>query len=194
MTFNYINIIHIYLYIYIYTYIYIYIYIYKYIYMKIPNYDIKKEDNKKRSYNDFINEEYRMLVCSQSGCGKTNTVIHMLRQPLVYYDKIYLYTPNNHQDKIRDLKEMMDIISKMVGYQVMEINGADDILDTCEYQNDNRKVIIFDDLVNAPEKIQSKIANHFTHGRHHNISPIYLTQSYYDTSQKLRQNCSHMIL
>ena len=60
------------------------------------------------------------------------------------------------------------------------------ILNTNEYPNNNRKIVIFDDLVNAPEKIQSKIANHFTDGRHHGISPVYISQSYYDTPQKLR--------
>ena len=33
-----------------------------------------------------------------------------------------------------------------------------------------------------------------TDGRHHGISPIYLSQSYYDVPQKIRLNCSHMIL
>ena len=88
----------------------------------------------------------------------------------------------------------MDDISKKVGYQVMEIKGSGEILDTMDYRNDNRKIVIFDDLINAPEKIQSKIANHFTDGRHHGISPVYISQSYYDIPQKLRQNCSHMIL
>ena len=49
-------------------------------------------------------------------------------------------------------------------------------------------------MINAPEKIQKKIANHWTDGRHHGISRIYLSQSYYDTPQKLRLNCSNMIL
>ena len=44
------------------------------------------------------------------------------------------------------------------------------------------------------KKIQNKIANHWTDGRHHGISPIYLSQSYYDTPKKLRLNCSNMIL
>ena len=44
------------------------------------------------------------------------------------------------------------------------------------------------------KKIQKIIANHWTDGRHHNISPIYLSQSYYDTPKKLRLNCSNMIL
>ena len=106
-----------------------------------------------------------MFITNQSKCGKTNTLMHMLRTPLVYYDKIYLYTPNQHQDKLQDLEKLMDKISETVGYPVLEIGAADDITDTSE----------------------NKIANHFTYGRYHKISPIYLTQSYYDVLQKLRQ-------
>ena len=162
--------------------------------VKIPNYDTHSNEKPKRRYNNYLDEDYRMLVAGASGSGKTNTVMHMLREPLVYYDKVYLYTRNPHQDKIQDLQKLMDGISQKVGYSVLEIKDPDDIMDTSEYPEGNRKVVIFDDLVNAPEKVQSKIANHFTDGRHHQISPIYLTQSYYDTPQKLRLNCSHMIL
>ena len=162
--------------------------------VKIPNYDTHVNEKPKKRLNDFLDEEYRMLVAGASGSGKTNTVMHMLRAPLVYYDKIYLYTPNPHQDKIKDLHLIMDGISQKVGYDILEIKDPDDIMDTSEYPEGNRKVVIFDDLVNAPSPVQSKIANHFTDGRHHQISPIYLTQSYYDTPQKLRLNCSHMIL
>ena len=162
--------------------------------VNIPNYDRGVTEKPKRRLNNFLNEEYRMLVAGASGSGKTNTIMHMLREPLVYYDKVYLYTPNPHQDKIKDLKRVMDKISRRVGYNVLEIGGEADILNTADYPEGNRKVVIFDDLVNAEKSVQAKIANHFTDGRHHNISPIYLTQSYYDTPQKLRLNCSHMIL
>ena len=108
--------------------------------------------------------------------------------------KIYLYTPNQHQDKIQDLEKIMDKISDKAGYPVLEIGSAGDIKDTSKYLDNNRKVVIFDDLVNAPAKIQNKIANHFTDGRNHKISPIYLTQSYYDVPPKFRNNCSRMIL
>ena len=67
-------------------------------------------------------------------------------------------------------------------------------MDTSEYPINNRKMVVFDDLFNAPDKIQSKIANRYTDARHHKISPIYLSQSYYDVPQKLRLNCSHMLL
>ena len=161
--------------------------------MKIPNYDSGKTKPKRR-LNNFLDEDYRMLVCGKSGCGKTNTLVHMLRKPLVYYDKIYIYTPNSHQEKIQDLVKVMNEISRHVGYDVLEVKGPNEILDTCEYPEGNRKVVVFDDLINAPEKVQNKIANHYTDGRHHGLSPIYLSQSYYDVPQKIRQNCFHMIL
>ena len=159
--------------------------------MKIPNYD-KTNNQSRRKYNDFLDEDFRMLVSGQTRCGKTNTLMHILRKPLIYYDKIYYYTPNQHQDKIQDLKKLMEGIK--VGYPVLELLEPDDILDTSEYPQGNRKVVVFDDLINAPDKIQKLIANHFTDGRHHKISPIYLSQSYYDVPQKIRLNCSHMIL
>ena len=160
--------------------------------MKIPNYD--KKQNTTSKINNIFDEDFRLLIAGESGCGKTNTLMHILRKPLVYYDKIYIYSPNPHQEKIQDLKEIMDRISEKVGYQVLEIGGPEEIKNTNEYPSENRKIVVFDDLLNAPEKIQKIIANHWTDGRHHNISPIYLSQSYYDTPQKLRLNCSNMIL
>ena len=120
--------------------------------------------------------------------------MHILRQPLVYYDKIHIYSPNLHQDKIQDLQKKMKTISEKVGYPVLEVHGPDELRNTSDYPSNNRKIVIFDDMVNAPEKIQKKIADHWTDGRHHGISPIYLSQSYYDTPQKLRLNCTNMIL
>lgn len=59
----------------------------------------------------------------------------------------------------------MDKTSDKLGYPVLEIGSADGIKDTSEYPDNNRKVVIFDDLVNALERVQTKIANHFTDGR-----------------------------
>ena len=56
---------------------------------------------------DFLDEEYRMLIAGPSGSGKTNTLMYMLREPLVIYDQIFLYTPNIHQELIQDLQKIM---------------------------------------------------------------------------------------
>ena len=161
--------------------------------MKIPNYD-KKQNITSRKLNDIFDEDFRLLIAGESGCGKTNTLMHILRKPLVYYDKIYIYSPNHQQEKIQDFKNLMDSISEKVGNSVLEIGGPDEIKNTNEYFSNNRKIVLFDVVINALEKIQNKIANHWTDGRHHSISPIYLSQSYYDVPKILRLNCTNMIL
>ena len=161
------------------------------IFILIKHKNIKSSSKK---LNNIFDDDFRLLIAGESGCGKTNTLMHILRKPLVYFDKIYIYSPNLHQEKIQDLKELMGRISEKVGYPVLEVNGPEDIKNTTDYPLGNRKIVVFDDVINAPEKIQKKIANHWTDGRHHNISPIYLSQSYYDTPKKLRLNCSNMIL
>ena len=109
--------------------------------MKIPNYDTKSP-TQGRSLCNFLDEDFRLLISGQSGCGKTNTVMHILRKPLVYYDKIHFFTPNQHQDKIVDLQKVMKPISKKVGYEVLELHSPEEILDTSEYPSNNRKVVV----------------------------------------------------
>ena len=59
--------------------------------MKIPNYDKKETANNfKKLYDCMPDRCFRMLICGKFGCGKKNTVLHMLIKPLIYYDKIYL--------------------------------------------------------------------------------------------------------
>ena len=123
--------------------------------MKIPNYD-KKQNTTSKKLNNIFDEDFRLLIAGESGCGKTNTLMHILRKPLVYYDKIYIYSPNLHQEKIQDLKEMMDRFSEKVGYSVLEIGGQEEIKNTNEYPSENRKIVVFDDLLNAPEKFKIK--------------------------------------
>ena len=52
----------------------------------------------------FLKKNFRILVCGQSGSAKTNAILHILIEPLIYYDKIYFYTPNSQQDKMIKLK------------------------------------------------------------------------------------------
>ena len=123
--------------------------------------------HREEAFASFLMKIFGCLSPAKVAAEKTNTVMHILRKPLVYYDKIHFFTPNQHQDKIVDLQKVMKPISKKVGYEVLELHSPEEILDTTEYPSNNRKVVVFDDLVNAPDRIQSKIANHWTDGRHH---------------------------
>ena len=86
-------------------------------------------------------------------------------------------------------------VSQLVSYPVLLLCGQEDILNTDEYESDDCiKFVVFDDLMNADKKIQAKIANHFTDGRHHKICPVYLSQSYFTIPKYIRTNCSKVII
>ena len=157
--------------------------------MNIPNYDGDTKNKKfKQRYSFMPNDTFRMLICGNSGSGKTNLLYHMLIEPLLYYEKIFLYAKNLEQEKYQNLMNKMNEISKEAGYDVMKVsNDAIIPINDLDYE-DNQKLIIFDDYV--CEKNQRQIVDYFIQGRH-NCSVIYLSQSFYKTPRDLRLNCSH---
>ena len=88
----------------------------------------------------------------------------------------------------------MDKISIKIGYDCLILQP--DVSQIPEPQNlgnkDIRKIIIFDDII-TNQKIQHTVLKYFTHGRHQNISPIYLSQGYCDLPVLLRQNALYMV-
>ena len=93
--------------------------------MQIPNYDRGGEANTryKQLYGYMPSATFRMLMASPSGSGKTNTLVHILQAPLVYYDKMYLYARNLEQEKYQQLGDQFDMLSQKVGYPIMETSN-----------------------------------------------------------------------
>ena len=77
--------------------------------MEIPNYDSTDNSDKnfKQLFHFMPSDTFRMLICGNSGSGKTNLLYHMLMKPLLYYDEIYLYARNLEQDKYKRLMQKM---------------------------------------------------------------------------------------
>ena len=159
--------------------------------MEIPNYDSNDDPNKKfkQLFPYMPSDTFRMLICGNSGSGKTNLLYHMLIKPLIYYDEIYLYARNLEQDKYKKLiKKMMDLSHKL-GYEILHVSN-DEIIPVTEMEYlDNQKLVIFDDYV--CDKNQRQLIDYFIQGRHKNCSIIYLSQSFYKTPKDIRLNCSH---
>ena len=57
--------------------------------MEIPNYDSDSDGEKKHKqlYSYMPSDTFRMLICGNSGCGKTNLLYHMLMKPLLQFDE-----------------------------------------------------------------------------------------------------------
>ena len=161
--------------------------------MEIPNYDTNTKNKKfKQLFPYMPNDTFRMLICGNSGCGKTNLLFHMLIDPLLYYDEIHLYAKNLEQEKYQELMKRMNRISRETGYDILSVSNDIIIpINNLPYE-DNQKIIIFDDYV--CEKNQREIVDYFIQGRHKNCSVIYLSQSFYKTPKDIRLNCSHFCI
>ena len=151
--------------------------------MEIPNYDSDTKHKKFKQLFSFMpHDTFRMLICGNSGSGKTNLLYHMLIEPLLYYDEIYLYAKNLDQEKYQNLMKKMNEVSRnAVDYDIMTVSNDKIIpISDIDYK-DNKKLVIFDDYV--CEKNQRQIVDY--------CSVIYLSQSFYKTPRDIRLNCSH---
>ena len=162
--------------------------------MEIPNYDSGENPDKnfKQLFSYMPRETFQMLICGKTGSGKTNLLYHMLIKPLLYFDEIYLYARNLHQDKYKKLIQKMSELSSKVGYEILHVSN-DEITPVTEMDyEDNQKIVIFHDYV--CDKNQKKIIDYLAQGRQKNCSVIYLSQSFYKTPIDIRINCSHYCL
>ena len=119
--------------------------------MEIPNYDSTNDQDKKykQLYPFMPSDTFRMLICGNSGSGKTNLLYHMLIKPLLYCDEIYLYARNLEQDKYKRLiQKMRELSMKLcLRYEILHVSN-DEITPVTEMDyEDNQKVVVFDDYV-----------------------------------------------
>ena len=162
--------------------------------MEIPNYDSDGDSDKKfkQLYLYMPSDTFRMLICGNSGSGKTNLLNHMLIKPLLYYDEIYLYARNLEQQKCKKLIQKMRELSHKLGYDILHVSN-DEIIPISEMDyEDNQKLVIFDDYVY--DRNQRQLTDYFIQGHHKNCSVVYLSHSFYKTPKDIRLNCSHYCL
>ena len=153
------------------------------------NDSVTKNKKFKQRYSFMPHDTFRMLICGNSGSGKTNLLYHMLIEPLLYFDEIHLYAKNLDQEKYQNLMIKLNEISRNVGYDIMNVSNDNIIpISDIDYE-DNQKLVIFDDYV--CEKNQRQIVDYFIQGRNKNCSVIYLSHSFYKTPRDIRLNCSH---
>ena len=151
--------------------------------MKIPNYDFNEDEytNFKQLYLYVPKSTLRMLICGNSGSGKTNLLYHILMKPLVYYDQIHLYGKNLEQEKYRHMIKELNDFSNEVGYDIISYGNDEITLVTRRIDPDSQTIVISDDFVR--EKNQKKLVDYFMQGRNKNCSGFffYLSQSHYST-------------
>lgn len=172
--------------------------------MKIQNYDNmiktdKKDEEKKNKHQYIVQHSFfknisRVLIAGPSGSGKTNALIEILLKPLIYYEQIYIYTKTPDQDKMKSLDKLFTKIAKDAKITPFHKITNDPVPNIETFEKEKFKIIVFDDMMTEDKKTLNTITKYFILGRHHRISPIFLSQSYYSTPKSIRINCSHFLI
>ncbi len=131
-----------------------------------------------------------IIIVGSSGGGKTNWLLHFLSL-VDSFDRVTIYAKNNVEPLYAHLiKSLHD-----AGIECDIFDTLDDVIPALEYDSKKNNAIIIDDFMSAPRKSLEKVEDLFTTGRKTNVTPIWVTQSFFQgTPQKIRQNASYTVI
>jgi ABC-type dipeptide/oligopeptide/nickel transport system ATPase component len=151
---------------------------------------IKKDDDvidKNPNYEQHkIKLNSRIAVVGSSGSGKTNTVINLIKKFSGTFFQIIICTKDSDEPLYNLLRE------KMSEEELTIFEG--EIPDMSDYDKEQPRLIIFDDLVLEGKKTQAKIAEWFIRSRKKSFTCCYISQSYFGIPSIIRKNINYLIL
>lgn len=128
---------------------------------------------------------FRMLICGNSGSGKTNMLLDLIHRLSGTFKNIYICCRSKEEPLYEYLeKQIPEGLTFIECLEKEDYPVLEDIPDTT--------LIVFDDLV--LEKDQSTIAEFFIRSRKKNISCVYISQSYFKTPKIIRSQCNYVVL
>ena len=131
---------------------------------------------------------FRMAVSGSSDSGKTTMLMNLLMgnkqmkedgERYILCNDVLLIGKHLDEPKWGIVKDFYKSLAKEgedVSFKALPFTEIPDIE---EFDSSRSTVVIFEDLMNTPKKIQERIADYFSSGRHNNISPIYVSQRFF---------------
>ena len=163
---------------------------------------ITKQDIKERDPNwpQILYNPYRTVLVGSSGSGKTNPLSNLIsHQPDI--DKIYLYDKDPYEAKYCVL---ISKIESTCFKQLNEskcfiecLNDMDDIYKNIEEYNKNHKrkiLIVLDNMIAdmlSNKNLKLIVTEVIAKGRKLNIYLVFIIQSYFAVSKKIRLYLTH---
>ena len=151
--------------------------------------DVDEYSKDLRQGNKFAPEwSFRMGVSGNSDSGKTTMLMNLLMgnknikedgERYICCDDVVLIGKFLHEPKwiiVRDFFNELANKGEDVSFRAL---SPLEIPDVEEFDPNRATVVIFEDLMNMPKKIQERIADYFSSGRHSNVSPIYVSQRFF---------------
>ncbi|GET66494.1 hypothetical protein RIR_jg1610.t3 [Rhizophagus irregularis DAOM 181602=DAOM 197198] len=150
--------------------------------MDLYVYNLDEYTTDSRQGNEFAPSwPFRLAVAGSSDSGKTTMIINLLMG-----DKKAKEDGERYILFVRDFFKEEEIPFTAVSHS--EIPNVKD------FNSTQATVVIFEDLMDAPKKTQDLITGFFTHGRHKNISCIYVAQRFFTIPKAIRENVNYISL
>ena len=146
---------------------------------------------------------FRLAVSGSSDSGKTTMIMNLLMGDKKIKEDGERYIPCNdvvligkflNEPKwciVRDFYNKLAEEGEDVSFRTY---SSSDTPDVEEFDPSRLTVVVFEDIMNMPKKIQERIADYFSSGRHSNISPIYVSQRFFLIPKTIRENVTYISL
>src|ERR1043165_2237982 len=168
----------------------------------IRNVDEYSEDP--RQGNEFAPAwRFGMVVSGSSDSGKSTMLLNLLMgnkgikedgERYVLCNDVVLIAKHPNEPKWQIVKDFYDGLAEEGEDVSFQVISPDNIPDLEEFDPNRYTVVVFEDLMNMPKKIQEQIADYFSSGRHSNISPIYVSQRFFAIPKTIRENINYISL
>jgi len=156
-------------------------------YKKMPKKYLLKTHNP--HYNrHHIKLPMRLIICGNSGSGKTQTLLNLIHNMPQTWEKIFIVT------KCKD-EPLYNYLEDKLGEQGLSIKeGIHELPDLDSLDKTQNNLVVLDDLVNEAAKLQKPICDFAIRCRKKNCSLIYISQSYYAVPKLIRDNINYLII
>lgn len=156
-------------------------------YKKMPKKYLLKTHNP--HYNrHHIKLPMRLIICGNSGSGKTQTLLNLIHNMPDTWEKIFIVT------KCKD-EPLYNYLEDKLGDKGLSIKeGIHELPDLDSLDKTQNNLVVLDDLVNEPAKQQRPICDFAIRCRKKNCSLIYISQSYYAVPKLIRDNINYLII
>ncbi|RIA82363.1 hypothetical protein C1645_862722 [Glomus cerebriforme] len=143
---------------------------------------------------------FQLIVSGSSDSGKTTMIMNLLMgdknakdggERYVLCNDIVLFDRYLDKPKWGIIKDFFDELAQEGKDISFKVYSYTEIPNAQDFDPSRATLVVFEDLMNMPKKIQECIADYFSSGRHSNISSIYVSQKYFLIPKTIRENATH---
>ena len=147
--------------------------------------------------------KFRLAIAGSSDSGKTTMLLNLLMgtkkakedgERYIRCNDVVLIGKYLNEPKWNIVRDFFNELAEKGEDVSFKAIPPTDIPDPDDFDPNRYTVVVFEDLMNASSRIQNKISDYFSHGRHSNISPIYVSQRFFLIPKTIRENLTYISL